>query len=73
MQSKKEVKYFNNELRENFDKISKNLDLEYLNDAFSILDPETKNDNIKTDIENISQNLYVQCAEVAINVMKIQL
>jgi hypothetical protein len=48
--------------------------LEYLKEAFSILDPEVnaaKSDKVKSDVENISQNLYVQCAEVAINVYEI--
>jgi hypothetical protein len=51
------------------DRIKKGLS--YLKQAFQILDPEShKDDNNKNNgsVENLSQNLYVLCAETAIHV-----
>lgn len=50
-----------------------NADVDLLKQAFAILDPESnpKKEKANTDTENISQNLYVQCAEAAIAVKNI--
>ena len=47
-------------------------DVDALREAFKILDPENISGKEKStrDVENFSQNLYVECAEKAINVTK---
>jgi len=48
-------------------------EIEYVCRAFEILDPNMANGKEKSanDVENFSQNLYVECAEKAISVRKI--
>ena len=45
-------------------------DIDHVRQAFKILDPqvETSKEKSAKDIENFSQNLYVECAEKAIDV-----
>ena len=47
--------------------------IDHVRQAFKILDPDmsTGNQNSANDVENFSQNLYVECAEKAINVILI--
>ena len=47
-------------------------DADYVKQAFKILDPHvaaTSKEKSAKDIENFSQNLYVECAEKAIDVI----
>lgn len=47
-------------------------DFEYVRQAYGILDPEvlgSSREKTAKDIENFSQNLYIECAEKAIGVI----
>lgn len=48
-------------------------DFEYVRQAYGILDPEvlgSSREKTAKDIENFSQNLYIECAEKAIGVIQ---
>ena len=47
--------------------------IDHVRQAFKILDPDMStcgDQNSANDVENFSQNLYVECAEKAINVIE---